>query len=1008
MENSFLSLVAKDLYHKKGHHLHRVTMVFPNKRARLFFNKALYQVAGKPLWTPQYVGINELFALCKARNAEGKIWSIGDPIYLNGLLFQEYRKIFKDSSESFDDFYGWGKILLQDFDNIDKNLADAQQVFRLISETEAFKDDFSHLSAEQVEMLQSFFKQFKSNSDDNSPIKNNFVHLWNKMFQLYNAFKQRLSKEAVVYEGMYLREIAENWEIYSTHAFPAENYVFVGFNALNKCEEKLFLHFKENGKAMFYWDYDHYYCDDDDNMPEAFVHEAGRFMRRNLKLFPNELPNHPYDDFLRREKNIRIIASSSENAQAHYAASQWLKQYSGSQSAIVLCNESLLLPMLHSLPQDIGTFNITMGYPLTQTPVFSLIQQIVLLHCDAATSSSSHAKFRSKYSLPLLQNSYIRRISEQAKALADELSEQHLFACPAPFFHKDDVLTRLFCPVEKVVDLGQLLLDMIRLLADAAADKNNKEDDENENMMPLYQESLFLCHQALRPLQDMIKEGIIEVNFSTYKRLLSQVLNLSIPFSGEPLGGLQLMGLLETRNLDFDNLLFLSANEGDLPQSSQDHSFIPYHIRLAYGLSMPQHQDAISAYYFMRILQRAKNITLCYCNANRGNKKAEMSRFLRQLLMESGLDIQQSSIGGRMNSQSFASDISREGVVMPEKLSPSALKTFITCETKFYYERIAKLKAVEELSEEMDALISGNIFHQSMQHLYTELMLKKKGLAHGTEDVLRLMAEHQENLSVSVEKEDLQALLKNKKHLRELLEVHTQMLYYQHIDQYGKPLRSSGEMPKHSGSILLHLSLLQTYMERMLQSDLAYAPFRIIDMEMPISNSKPIPVDGKHSFSTHGIIDRIDYKDDVLRILDYKTGSKPSSYTLSWEKMFSDKASSFQLNALQTYLYALLLQTSPNDIPAEISKLLNDDKTALHTALFYTQAAINPDYSPDFAYSLGRYESQTNFRRLQDDFQAALVDFLDKQYFNSQASHFKRRDKDKICENCDFRKLCGR
>ena len=177
---------------------------------------------------------------------------------------------------------------------------------------------------------------------------------------------------------------------------------------------------------------------------------------------------------------------------------------------------------------------------------------------------------------------------------------------------------------------------------------------------------------------------------------------------------------------------------------------------------------------------------------------------------------------------------------------------------------------------------------------------------------------------------------------------------------------------------------------------------------MPISNSKPIPVDGKHSFSTHGIIDRVDYKEGVLRILDYKTGSKPSSYTLSWEKMFSDKASSFQLNALQTYLYALLLQTSPNDIPAEITKLLNDDKTALHTALFYTQAAINPDYSPDFAYSLGRYESQANFRRLQDDFQAALVDFLDKQYFNSQASHFKRRDKDKICENCDFCKLCGR
>lgn len=1016
MENSFLSLVAKDLYRKKGHHLHQIAMVFPNKRARLFFNNELYQTAGKPVWTPQYLGINEMFALCKVKNAQGKVWTIGDPIYLNGLLFQEYLNIFKESQESFDEFYGWGKILLHDFDNIDKNLADARQVFRLISETEALKDNFEHLSNEQIEILQSFFRQFKTEDEEQSPLKKNFVHLWNKMYQLYSNFKQRLATEAVVYEGMLLREIVENWPSYHKESFPAEQYVFVGFNALNRCEEKFFLHLKEEGKALFYWDYDLYYMAKDETMPEAFTPEAGRFMRRNLQLFPNELQGHAYDDFRQIGKKIQLVASPSESAQTHYAASHWLKEHGGPQSAVILCNEALLLPMLHCLPENIGEFNITMGYPMTQTPVFSLIQQILSLHCDGRQGD----KFRSKYSLPLLQNSYITRISAKAKELAKNLTQYHLFRQPAAFFQQDELLTCLFNPVEKVADLGDLLLQAIRLLAKAEKAHGKENDTEThegcdtealdvcDKLMPLYQESLFLCHQALTQLQDMIHEGIIDVSFGMYRRLLSQVMNMSIPFSGEPLGGIQLMGLLETRNLDFEKLLFLSANEGHLPQSAQDNSFIPYHIRLAYGLTMPQHQDAISAYYFMRMLQRAKNITVCYCNATIGNKKGEMSRFMRQLLMESGMDIHETAIGGRMNSPTETKPIPRQGISMPERLSPSALKTFISCQTKFYYERIAKLKAIEEVSEEMDALISGNIFHQTMQYLYTELMLEKKGQAHGQEEVLGLMAERKDSFDISVEKEDVEAMLKNKGHLREVLELFTQILYYQSIDKYGKRKHPSAEKVEHTGSILLHLSILQSYVERTLAYDAAYCPFRILDMEMPLCSASPLQVDEHHRFETSGIIDRIDYKDGVLRIFDYKTGSKPSSDTLSWEKMFSEKASSFQLNALQTYLYAMLLLTPGTALPQALSDLLRDEKTALHTALFYTQAAFTSTYSPDFAYSIDKKDKQLNFRRLHDDFQAALIAFLDQHYFNSQEAYFKGCNDKHICENCDYRNLCGR
>lgn len=1061
MKNRFLALVAKDLYHKKGHHLNRLAMVFPGKRARLFFNNELYETAGKPVWTPQYLSIKEVFALCKPRNAAGKVWTIGDPIYLNGLLYQEYMKIFKESEESFDAFYGWGKIILHDFDNIDKNLADAQGLFRLISETEALKDDFSHLNEEQVELLKSFFRQLNAEDDNKSEVKKNFVHLWNKMFALYSAFKQRLEQEAIVYEGMFLREIVEHWEQYKQASFPAEQYVFVGFNALNRCEEKFFLLLKEEGKALFYWDYDLYYTPtEDDHLPEDFQAEAGRFMRRNLKLFPNELKEHVFDDFTREKKSIEIVASPSENAQTHYAASHWLKQYHGSDTAIVLCNESLLLPMLHCLPQSIGDVNITMGYPLTQTPVYNLLLQIVLLHCDGCQRKTDEAgncmacSYRSKFSLPILQNHYIGRICPKAKELAKQLQESRLFVQDEDFFRGDELMDCIFRGVNDVPQLGRLLLDVIRLLANAASELNtasatnaepaaesllaseslfaNESQNMVDSLMPLYQESLFLCHQALTQLQDMLRQGLFQINFTTYRRLLTQVLNLSIPFSGEPLSGTQLMGLLETRNLDFENLLFLSANEGKLPQSAQDNSFIPYHIRLAYGLSMPQHQDAISAYYFMRMLQRAKHITLCYCNSTQGNKKGEMSRFLRQLLMESGMDIKTSGIGGQMKSSHTLPQISREGVVMPEHLSPSALKTFISCETKFYYERIAKLKAVEEVSEEMDALAVGNIFHHSMQYLYTELMLKKKGKSAERSEVLRIMADkakkaHSVCLDVEVAKADVEAMMKNVSHLREVLELHTQMLYYNALDEYGKPLRKPMEKSDFNGNVLITLSSLLTFVKRTLACDAEYAPFRILDMEMPIASKGKIPVDETHAFDTNGIIDRLDYKDGVLRILDYKTGSKPSSYSITWERMFSEKASSFQQNALQTCLYAILMQDADTDLPPNIAALAHREDVGLRTALFYPQAALDKTYSPELQYSNPDKSKTAEFRRLHTEFRAALNRFLQTHYFQSDpeqsnreqsapeqsapeqsAKFFKRCDNDKTCNYCDFRHLCGR
>ncbi len=1029
MKNSFLSLVARDLYQKKGHHLNRIALVFPGKRARLFFNEALYEYAGKPVWTPQYLSISDLFALCKVKNKQGKIWSIGDPILLNGILFQEYRKIFKESRESFDEFYAWGKVLLRDFDNIDKNLADAQGLFRLISETEALKDDFGHLTEEQLALVKSFFRQFNRQTSDEEPskgafsknpeesrLKKNFVHLWNKMFPLYSAFKQRLASEAVVYEGMLTREIVEHITQYGD-AFKAEAYAFVGFNALNKCEETFFLYLKNEGKALFYWDYDHYYTEDKDHL-----HEAGRFMRRNLQLFPNELEEHSFDTFTKTSKQIEIIASPTENAQTHYAAADWLKRHHDADTAIVLCNESLLLPMLHSLPADIGEFNITMGYPMRQSPVFALLQLIIRLHSEGCQRlKDGSVYFRSKFSLPVLQHPDIRCASKKAAALAYDLQECHYALREAGWFLQDQWLACLFRPVESALELGRLLLEMIRLLAEAEAGRerserafseskatgSSAEANPTEMMLPLYQESLFLSFQALNHLQDLMQEGIIDISIPTYRRLFTQVMNLSIPFSGEPLGGVQVMGLLETRNLDFENLLILSVNEGYLPKNTMESSFIPYHLRMAYGLTMPQHQDAISAYYFMRMLQRAKHITLTYCHSTQGNKKGEMSRFILQLLMESGINIQQSAIVGKLGTGNQIPRISREGVVLPETLSPSKLKSFISCETKFYYEAIAKLKALEETKEEMDVTTFGNIFHATVQYLYTELLLKQKGLPHDHASVLCKIADRTSPLEIEVEKSDIEALLKNKTHIREALEIQTQILYFKNMDHQGKSLQKNATPQEYNGSLTLNLKVLQTFVERLLAYDMDYAPFRILDMEMPIASAKPLDISEKHHFSTHGIIDRIDFKDNVLRILDYKTGSLKSS-PITWEKLFCEKASSFQLNALQTYLYAMMLQAPDTVLPDNIAALAHREDIALHTALFYPQAASDKHYRPDFAFTVDKKEKQENYRRLHDSFQEALCGFLDQHYFHSQEAFFKRTNDERTCEYCDFANLCLR
>ncbi|MDD2559126.1 MAG: PD-(D/E)XK nuclease family protein [Bacteroidales bacterium] len=777
---TFLQHCAEDIYNKYADSLNELCIVFPNNRARLFFVEALYKQAGKAIWAPEFSNISDLFS-------QHCTLELSDPLLQNSLLFKVYQKQGLDK-ESFDDFYPWGSLLLKDFDNIDKNLADARQLFRNISELAAYSDDFEYLSPEQTEAIQRFFAHFET---DRSELKKRFIRLWNQLFNIYTQFREELTTRNLAYEGMLQRWVVEHFD--DKQGFEAKSYLFVGFNALSACEKYLFSRLQKAGKAHFYWDYDHYYLNNPGN-------EAGHFIRENLRQFPNELHESCFDNWKQTAKKIQFIDSSTEHAQVHYA-SHWMEQNASKanrpteslsavhDTAIVLCNETLLPGLLQCVPSQVEELNITMGYPVKQTAVYHLIRQVLLLHCN----NQGKKNFRSRYVLPLLQNPYIRKTSSASAALEKELRSKNRLYPEYSELQQDELLTLLFSPIQKPYELGELLLSLFSFLSQAidnadtegnevdpasedSDNTNNRinqasnKNDENQNQaagennqiyLPLFQEALFKSYTQVQRLNALLRKDLLEINLETYKRLLLQILDLSVPFSGEPLKGLQIMGLLETRCLDFKNILMLSVNEGQVPKNRADNSFIPYNLRRAFNLSGPEHQDAISAYYFFRVLQRAGNITLVYNSASEGLNRGEMSRFMLQLAIESGMPVE------ILHLSSDIKAIESSPILIPKTpalmlqlydmydhaapnpnskkryLSPSMLNTYLDCSLKYYFQYLLRLKKEEELSEQMDPLCFGTIFHSAAQYLYVDLILKKNGLQHSHEDVLASM----ENIS---------------------------------------------------------------------------------------------------------------------------------------------------------------------------------------------------------------------------------------------------------------------
>lgn len=957
---SFLKLVAADLYKHTEGNLAHTAVVFPNKRAGLFFNEYLAQESESPIWSPAYVSISELFRSLSP-------WEVGDPVKLVCELYKIFRRETQ-STETLDDFYFWGEMLISDFDDADKNKVDTDKLFSNLQDLRNIMDDYTFIDDEQEEAIRQFFQNFSI--ERRTALKERFISLWDVLGNIYKGFRESLASQNIAYEGMMYRHVIEHLDV---DKLPYEKYVFVGFNVLNKVEHTLFTQLKDAGKAVFYWDYDEFYMKEN---RQAVTHEAGEFIRRNLRDFPSPLSGELFKN-LSKPKEVHYIASSTENAQARYLP-QWIRNNLTTpekETAVVLCNEALLQPVLHSLPAEVKHVNITMGFPLSQTPVYSFLIALLELHTHGFNFKSGRYTFQSV--VTLLKHPYTRQLTGQAELLEKELTRNNRFYPLPGELGKDEFLTRLFTPLSGNLNLCIRLSETLQQVAGIyQANTSGTEDTDAFNQ--LYRESLFKAYTTINRFRTLIEEDELTVQSETFRRLLVKVLSATnIPFHGEPAIGMQVMGVLETRNLDFRHLVLLSVNEGQLPKSGGDSSFIPYNLRKAFGMTTIEHKIAVYAYYFYRLLQRAERITLMYNTSSDGLNRGEWSRFMLQFLIEwphpitrQFLEAGQSPQGTSPITVEKTPDVMRRMQSLFDvranpkaKFSPSALNYYLDCPLKFYYRYVAGLSAPDEVSAEIDSATFGSIFHYATEHIYKDLT------THGK----------------VINKEALETLLRNEVKLQDYVDTAFKKLFF-NVPQ--------NEKPEYNGVQLINSAVIARYLKQLLQNDLRYAPFTFIASEMEVD--EPIDIQtpkGVIKSRIGGIIDRMDSKDGTLRIVDYKTGGDADTPPHVESLFIPDKKRSNYV--FQTFLYAAIM-------------CRKQPTMKIAPALLYIHRAATETYSPVIQMGEPRKpkEAVEDFSKYEKEYRERLQGLLEE-IFNPEKS-FTQTEIIEKCTYCDFKALCKR
>jgi hypothetical protein len=955
----FLYRVAETFFQYHSHDINRFTFVFPNRRAGLFFQQYLSKVADKAFFSPEIITIGQWFELSSGT-------SKADQLYQLFTLYELFQKK-GHTQETFDNFAFWGDIILNDFNEVDKYCVDAGQLFQNITDLKSIEEQFQSFSENQLVAIRSFWKNFNPMPDKLS--QREFVATWSVLHDLYIEFKQLLKDNRLAYEGMMMREVTEKLEAKEAIDWIADKeFVFVGFNALNACEKRCMQALRKMNKADFYWDYDSEPLRDPDN-------PASRFYKENTLKFPSTYSIESTSQSI-ADKQLKLIQVPSGVGQVkeifnllNYLYPPDTQEESFLQTAIVLPDEQLLLPLLYSVPKQIQKINVTMGYPMNMTPVAGLMDHIFELH-RVKKSSGQTVRFYHQNVINILNHQFIVEIEgEVSRQLIQQITAENKVYIEAEFLHRSELTSRLFSDNITTENFLSYVKETLLLLY-------RRWKTIHEQVNSLEEGFIYQYHSEVSKFQQLIeKHQIINiVNLDTLIRIVREITSLiSIPFVGEPLDGLQVMGVLETRGLDFRNVIISSFNEGVFPGKSFANSLIPYQLRKGFELPTYEHSDAVSSYNFYRLLHHADSIFFISDTRSENGSTGEVSRYYYQLKYYYHLDIEvkMTSADVVFNSPGDL-NVKKDARILEllkayttqnqfsKALSASAINTYINCPLQFCLSYLETIQTRDEIIETIESDTFGNILHAVMAELYTPFT------------------------SQLVTDENIKDLLTNEPYIERLISQAFGHYYFK------KP---KGTIVELEGNHLLIATILKKYIKGILNRDRDHAPFVYIGGEKQVRSSIATKF-GKVNLK--GYIDRIDQKEDKIRILDYKTGSGNLSFN-DWDSMFEHNitASKRPKHILQTLLYGYLYKDETN-------------QTIITPGLFYTKQVFKEPFSTELIFKSKPNENNTihNYYDYENEFLPRLISCIEEM-MNPDIPFFQTHVKDN-CTYCDFKTICKR
>ena len=956
----FLYQVASLFYGRYGREISRLAFVFPNRRAGLFFQKYLSEIAGMPLFSPTILTINDLFLQLSGMQQ-------ADRMKMMFRLYELY-KTRSGSDESFDDFLYWGEMLLNDFDDVDKYRVDARMLFANVTDLREMEQDFSYLTPEQVAAIRTFWSSFSP--EGRSENQKQFLALWQILYDLYVDLRRVLADENCGYEGMIFREVVERLERNEGTDLTYEKVVFVGLNALSVTEECLLNQLNQREIADFYWDYASPLVRDRDN-------KASYFVERNQERFPSAWPLPQEEE--ERERQIEVVGIPSGIGQAkqvYRILDAWCDEYEmdaegALRTAVILPDEQLLIPVLNAIPERIRRINVTMGYPLSATPIASLVEYVLALQKNLRYVDAQPA-FYFRDVLPILNHRYVMSTAAgQIGEVVKDISENNRIYIPSGSLTQTPLLTVLFTPVKDVESVSDYLIAVLQALNRVMTDREEVEEEERPvTQTEVEREFIYHYFVTVNRMKEMMRETGVEMRLDTYFRLLKRMTDtITIPFHGEPLSGLQIMGVLETRALDFDRLIILSMNEGVFPQRRVANSFIPYNLRRGFGLPTYEHQDSIWAYHFYRLIHRASQVSLLYDTRSNGLQTGEVSRFVYQLRYHYEVPMRDKLVVYNVSSSQVpVLQMEKTATVMEHlnafrkggarALSASALNTYLDCPLQFYFAVVEGIEEEDEVSETVESNVFGSILHKVMENVYRPFCGQQI-----TAELLKTVREDVLTMTGAVARAFAEVFFKT---------------------DVVRPL---------TGQNFLIGEMIRKYATKILERDGALAPFRYLKSEKKVKGLFSLS-DGSE-VQLKGFIDRVDEVGGTLRIIDYKSGTGMTVFP-SVEALFDKSVAERPKAVMQVFMYAWMYAN-------ELS-----GRTAIQPGIYYVRTLFAPTFDAGIYHRVerGKQERVMDFADYRDAFEEGLRGCLDEIF--SEETPFVQTTNGKACSYCRFRSICGK